>query len=386
MKEVIFSIFVLICFIPSAFSEGQIEYTYNKIMVNETDSSALKNTAITPVLEAKIVPNKNLVYCATFQLAWNELSDTVYHDTITLENSPEYAVQLSRKMFKKEYLSGDSYVAGAGVVGEGIIEELKTDLKQKFDYIEKVLEEPWPAGSILFYAYMSKNLPFKNVFDGTLYINFEFGEERRQVSAFGYSSGTEGMFDKIRDQVKIFYYEEKTGNCIVSLVSESMNDEIILAKILPGKTLLETVQKTLERVSRADAEELAFNDTIVIPKIIFKLGHTFKDLYYKQITTVHPRLKGYYITVAKQTIDFRLDEKGAMLVSRGSGGAEGIASTARSLIYDRPFIVMLRQKDAPYPYFAAWIADPELLIDYNSPDEKDIDDAGDQAVQSPEGK
>jgi len=41
------------------------------------DSKDLKHTIITAHLEEKIVPGKNVIYCSTFQLAWNESREEI---------------------------------------------------------------------------------------------------------------------------------------------------------------------------------------------------------------------------------------------------------------------------------------------------------------------
>ncbi|HEX9062024.1 MAG TPA: hypothetical protein VF941_17750, partial [Clostridia bacterium] len=39
-------------------------------------SDKLKETVVTPVLEEKIA-DKNILYCSTFQMAWNELKNGI---------------------------------------------------------------------------------------------------------------------------------------------------------------------------------------------------------------------------------------------------------------------------------------------------------------------
>ena len=56
-------------------------------------------------------------------------------------------------------------------------------------------------------------------------------------------------------------------------------------------------------------------------------------------------------------IMFKLDEKGAMIKSKSNLVAYPIP---KDLIFDRPFLIYLKEKDSPL-YFAAWVANTEIL-------------------------
>ena len=43
----------------------------------QIEPQQLKRTLITPHMEEPIVPGKNLIYCSTFQIAWNELQENL---------------------------------------------------------------------------------------------------------------------------------------------------------------------------------------------------------------------------------------------------------------------------------------------------------------------
>ena len=68
---------------------------------------------------------------------------------------------------------------------------------------------------------------------------------------------------------------------------------------------------------------------------------------------------GMPIIQAEQLIRFKLDEKGAMLRSEAGFGIFG---SLPKLIFNRPFLLMLKRRDAKMPYFAAWIDNAELLV------------------------
>jgi len=55
---------------------------------------------------------------------------------------------------------------------------------------------------------------------------------------------------------------------------------------------------------------------------------------------------------------FKLDEKGAMVKSTSMMAA---AAIPKQLIYDRPFLIYLKDKNAKWPYFVMWVDNPELM-------------------------
>ena len=49
-------------------------------------SSELKATIVTPVLDWPIEKGKNVIWCSTFQLAWNELRNGMVGEDVLLSN------------------------------------------------------------------------------------------------------------------------------------------------------------------------------------------------------------------------------------------------------------------------------------------------------------
>jgi hypothetical protein len=59
-----------------------------------------------------------------------------------------------------------------------------------------------------------------------------------------------------------------------------------------------------------------------------------------------------------------MDEKGVKLHSEATlslGCSANIRVEPRLMILDPPFAVLMKRKDAPEPYFVAWIANTDLL-------------------------
>ena len=70
---------------------------------------------------------------------------------------------------------------------------------------------------------------------------------------------------------------------------------------------------------------------------------------------------------AYQRTKFKLDEKGAVLKSEAIIMVESMSIKGpRQFIVSRPFLIYLRQKDSPYPYFAMWVDNGEILKKYQN--------------------
>lgn len=100
-------------------------------------------------------------------------------------------------------------------------------------------------------------------------------------------------------------------------------------------------------------------EKLYIPVLNFDVLRKYSELYKHPIHTANENIDGTSITFAAQSIRFRLDERGAILKSEGID-ASGL--TERNLVFDKPFLIMLKRQEAKVPYFALWIGNTELLV------------------------
>jgi hypothetical protein len=67
---------------------------------------------------------------------------------------------------------------------------------------------------------------------------------------------------------------------------------------------------------------------------------------------------------ALQSIEFNMDEAGVKLHSEASisfGCSAQMQVEPRLMILKPPFVLMMKRRDAPQPYFVAWIGNADLL-------------------------
>lgn len=330
--------------------------------ITAIDSKELQKTVITSHMEAEIQPGKNLIYCSTFQLAWNDFRDSF---SMHLSDEPEVIESLDKKLFSKEDISEDCYVAMTGQ-GKEIVERINKALKEKFKGEAWLLEkshvfENHPDPLFLAYAFLYKNLIFQEEFEGLNEpIYFQSNGEPVKVKAFGIKefSPDKEKHQNLGKQVSILYYDfGKTGfNFIIKLTSKSPDDEIILAKIESKKTLLETIKSVNECIKNTKPRGLGHGDVLKIPKLDYDIGHQYSDIERYLAMWVDGPAKAY------QRIRFKFNEKGTIVKSEAAVGVEFEEIVTHFLNFDRPFLIYLKQKDAKYPYFAMWIDNSELML------------------------
>ncbi|MFH1453208.1 MAG: hypothetical protein ABIH00_04415 [Armatimonadota bacterium] len=324
-----------------------------------------KQTNFTAYLSAKITGGKNVLYCTTFQLAWDVLAgDVIKQKEIVLSGSPRTAQELNKRLTGKEDVSADSYIAMAGYKKENIIGKINNALKKKFGKDAPKLDknELINPEDVIAYAYLYKNLEFENKFE-SLKDPVLFGDKKVSVNAFGIEKMDDGeKYLKAAKQVSILHYKDG-GSFVISLKSKSADDEIILAVIDPGKTLLDTVNSMNKLIDAGKRVYLQKGDTLQIPKLDFDIKHDYKELENRAV--LNKGFEGYMIAKAVQSIRFRLNEEGALLKSEAKITMVKSAimlEEPKKLIFDKPFLVCLKEKAAQYPYLAIWVDNPEILL------------------------
>jgi hypothetical protein len=127
------------------------------------------------------------------------------------------------------------------------------------------------------------------------------------------------------------------------------------------------VEDVMSRVDKNAKGSLYKGDTLQIPKFAFDIEHRYKELLCKDLTNAG--WEDYFIAEALQKIQFKLNEEGAKLKSSavltvvlGDCPRGDFEHRPIKLIFDRPFLIYLKEKGAKYPYFALWVDNPELLV------------------------
>ena len=356
----------------------------------EGDSTGLEQTVIVPTLDTRMPPGKNVIWCSSFQVAWNHLRDDAIKAPVKVANAEEIADRLNRAPQSEADLPEGSYYAAAGFVGDGIVETIQKEMAQRFPSAAKPTFEGLLPDAIVAYAYLTAGVKFTIPFfdsDETLKFQDSTGAETA-VSAFGIRPEDEWAYRKLREQVQVLYsltggvlfesmfetiegYEEyvkSRGGVFVppefaiDPCKDSSPCQIVLARIERKPTLAETLADLQVKVAdwsqRSFFNRLSDSDVLLIPNTHWKIDHHFSKLEGADRLLRNPEFEGYWIERARQAIDFKLDRSGAELASE----AEVIVESARQCYrFDRPFLIYLKKRGAEHPFFVMWVDNAELL-------------------------
>jgi hypothetical protein len=320
-----------------------------------------RGTETTPHLECEITPGRNVLWCAAFQVAWNELCNSL-GGPIRWSNAPEMVDILNKRTVVRSDLDENSIVAVAGKTTGGpddIRQKITQELDRKFtgtanpellSLLNGMSSDLWVT-----YAYLYKELPF----------NWAFNRTTTALSFAGHETESFGMADfdaadrnqmKMASQVLVYDYRGD-DDFIVELKTRSASDRLILAKIPPGRTLAETIIAADSRLQQSSPSSMQAGTPLVVPLIDFDLLRTYKELLGENSP----------IGLSAQQIRFKLDEKGAVLKSEAMLVAAWIN---QSLVFNRPFLIMVQRDNASQPYFALWVANADLLVPFHETSSK----------------
>jgi len=312
------------------------------------DAGSLRGTVVTPHLEYPITGGKNVLWCATFQVAWNELCDLLRRP-IKADGAQEMVDALNRRAVTRADLDEASCVAMARYPTGGpddILDGIAAEMKEKFG--EAVKPEFLPARRSLrrsdwvAYAFLLKELPFEWAFERLPDWGIMFDGHR--VETFGIHQLFRRQEKEVKAAGQVLVYDYKgREDFIIGLKTRSETDRLILARIPPSATPSETIRTVQQRMTACTPEQMREMADLFIPVLDFDLVRQYRELS--------------RFGTAIQQIRFKLDETGAILKSESMT----VKARDQQLWFDKPFLVMIERIDAQVPYFALWVANAGLL-------------------------
>lgn len=355
---------VILCLIifNSCFNTEKETSIRESTMINQPDK-----TKVTPILDFPIEQGQNLVFCATVQLAWDKLKMEI-GEGVQLSQPVSYLNDLNKISYLDQVGEGD-YIAVYGEP-ETVKAKIIREMQEKFG--KTISEEELPSGgSYLLYSYLFKQLPFKESF----YSGSMIFKNEKVLSIYGRDY-------KMNKQVDLVFCSLEDGsegfekdNFILRLRPKNVDEEIIVAKMKPEKTLKKTYEKvnrlvqkgeySVEAYSEAYGEkmEMAFpiqlnsENYFSMPQFNFKISHSFPEL-----TNNHIRQLRKEITEAQQTVRFALDENGVEIESDFTLTDSIPAFELPSLRVDNQFLIYVKQRKAELPYLAIWVDNAAILL------------------------
>jgi len=320
-------------------------------------------TDVVATPDAPIQPGRNVVWCATIQLAWDAAADAVSKDG-RLEVGPPAPLKLvealNRRAFPHRDVDEAATLVVGGLVKDGVLDRLRDAWRSRFPERPVPSIEAGPDDAIGFAA-LFQDLPFETPFR-VLPDGLRFPGADAPVKAFGM------IHDDAADDVEAMAHQvvawpppetsrpdRRGGGPVVELVPRDTADRILLSALDPGPTLETAWQALAGRLEHGRAARLECAETLEIPRVRLDLEHRFEEF----VGAPLPQVPGGSVGEMRQSVRFSLTEQGASVAS----DALIVASLglATPLVFDRPFLLALMRRGATRPYLLVWVANADLL-------------------------
>jgi len=351
------------------------------------DSNELEQTSIVATLDSPLPKYQNVIWCSTFQMAWDKLKNDIIGEPVEVPGAEKLANSLNAAQFSDKNIEGESYFATAGLLADGIIEQIQEEMTQRFpsepapvfDGIDGL-----PLETIIAYSYLNADIEFEYWF----YVNnyeFDFQNSNGTISEVTSFCIPTNKSNSARQQVDVLYYkhgdQESESEFAVDLFVHSDPYQVVLACVPQQKNLNKTVASVEQKFSefqqdpnyeqlrklqpavrlRSGAERDA--DSLIVPDVLYKLTHHFVELEDKAIGNQPWLDQGYSIRQAIQMIDFTLGrtkialKSDAQIVVPPFGQPE-----PRRFEFNRPFLIYIKKRGpAASPFFVMWVDNAELM-------------------------
>jgi hypothetical protein len=304
-----------------------------------TSLDSLKQTDFVSTLENPISENKNVIYAPAFLFAWDKIKEELKSPIIVgSTNSLDFNL-LNKSISHQSSLENNEYTATAEIVDGAIIAKAFFNKTNPFETKLQVLDDP---------------------------INFD----KTKVSAFGMYYYNENVIKF----TQVLYYKDD-NNFILKLEPKDKQHEIILVKGLDKyQTLKDAINLTNGLLVQGKKEQtdnkliwkyqIAPEDIFAIPAIKFNIATNYKNVEGQNFLTSDR--KKHTVEIAYQRTGFILNENGAVVESEAmvavdSVGLEPIITHPKKMIFDKPFLIIIKRVDKKNPYFVMKVANTELL-------------------------
>ncbi len=324
-------------------------------------SRLAKEPVVVPTLSSGVSEGRNVVWCATFQLAWDQLV-LQFQSSPKVKGSEELSSLLNKSTFPKDQLPVGVGYSIAGRSDKGILRTIERDMKQAFPSVTLNLNQEsqgWVA-----YAYMGANTAFAQPFLETA-TEFNSSDGRKDsVVGFGISEKESYDYPKLRSQIDLLYYDSPDGSqkeFVLDPCNDSRPFQIILAKTNRKGTLAEKwsdVESKITHPKKNHALGFGGNDIFLCPNLKVFVQKRFSELEGKPLIDSTSAIPGPTIDTARQSIDFVLDRGGAEVKSEAM---IRLSSLPRKFLLDGPFLVILRKRGGNEPCFALWVDNSGIM-------------------------
>lgn len=336
---------------------------------NKNQTEYERSSSITMIPTLKDTISGDSIWCATFQLVWNDMKNEVVKQDIMFQEELPMVDNLNSEGFTADMISDEYYYKAYGLKTLKLKEQIEKEIKDKFNETSGILNDfGWDAEQVndenttdiskyFFYAMLKREFEFPKVF--TKLENGTFADKYDDVKYFGIDRTTKS---DVYSQVEVLFYNSE-DDFAVSLQTKN-NDEVVLYKSPKGANFEEIYKKMKESADNYTGKKYFTKyDSLKVPYIKFDEKKEYTELANKPFMTANGDVAE--IEKAIQTIKFELDEKGGKIKSE-AGISMKVTSMGpidepeyRYFYLDDTYAMFLKERDKDVPYFAALISNVE---------------------------
>jgi len=326
--------FGLIILITSSLSCGDaiLEFEQDKTFPKVKPISDFEQTTFIPALEQKISTEKNAIYAVSLLMAWQEIKREI--DTSITEIESKTLKLMDRSESFENVLSPFEYITS--------VEVLDSMIKAK--------------------AYFKKSLPF----------TLPMTRHEDSLSFLGENVVAFGCYGS-HESCEIAYYRSDNDFALRFLPKDEAHEILIIKTDFSSKiTLLkeiEQLEKNIKKFTKRRNNKndwkyyLNDDDEVRVPVMAFNIEANYESI---EGTWFETKLNRYMVEEVYQRTAFMLNEKGAEVESEvffhTESAEEEEMPQPKQLYYDKPFMILLKRKDNPHPYFAMFVTNSEQML------------------------
>ena len=314
------------------------------------------NYCIYPSFSGEIIQDKNIIYCSSFNTAWNKLNEYLGLDKLMIKDPPLFVHSLNN--MKENPVTDGLYYWVSDKCNNLGDSALIDSLRKRLGFVKPSHLKSSKKQPINIWVYLNKNVQFQAIMRpiaGT-----KDGLKFRETPVAAFSNLSFLKTDKYKSGLQIYDFKNE-NDFILKIDSKDSLNEVFLAKIQnPKKTIDETYFDVIKRVKSGKKFYFEKGMEVRIPYLSFSLSESFTQLKNKVILNSKP--KGKMISEAIQQIDFNMDHKSISIKSIANIEVDEWASNPNKLfLFDKPFMIIVKEKNAKLPYFVVWISNTSFM-------------------------
>lgn len=297
--------------------------------------------------------NQNYVWAIAMNLAWNELITNQLGGEARVESDHpivnELVDRLNAGVFSHELLDAAAYFIRSGI-GPEAVADARADLLREKNVAKSLLDTiVLRSGELFSYARVEKALKWLTAFEKCVGLF-----QDRKVEAFQPTRGSRKGIDVLE------YDPEQSAKSVIRLFTDDEKDQVYLM----GGYELGREAEMVARVATdgwEQRQELYARDTLIIPAVNFFVSRDYQEMIGQEL--LNPRLPNVFISDMKDEVRFSMNHKGVEFVAEARivVSRSAFPPPPKRIVFDQPFLIVLKQSDQQLPYLAVGVNNTDIL-------------------------